>query len=84
MINSLCYQIQAEIALCGTPFVNISFLHSYNHLFSYKTTPSYKDNPGRNLLKHSRETYHKLVRFMNTSIASVLFPQCWFHAFSWS
>ena len=44
MINCLCYQIHVEISLCGTPSVNISFLLSYNHQFSYKTTPSFKDS----------------------------------------
>ena len=34
-------------------------------------------NAGQNLLKHFRKTRHKLVRFMNASIASLLFPQCW-------
>ena len=43
MVNSLCYQIQVEIDLCCTPCASISFLHSYNHQFSYKTTPCYKD-----------------------------------------
>ena len=43
-------------------------------------------NRGHNLLKHLRKTQHKLIRLMKTSIASLNFPQCWFHEFtsSWA
>ena len=52
VISSFCYQIQVEIVPSGTPSINVFFPQSCNHQLPYEATPSYKDNPGHNLLKH--------------------------------
>jgi len=52
-----------------------------------KSPASRTFNPGHTLLKHFRKKKHKLShvsRFMNTLVASLPFPQCRFHAFTWA